>query len=70
MGAPVCLTARSRDELECTAAAIAREGGEAHVIPCDLTDELAIEQLVERAADELGGIAVLVNNAGGRPPRL
>lgn len=65
MGAPVCLSARSRDELEETAATIARDGGEALVIPCDITAEDAAEQLVARAAEELGGIAVLVNNAGG-----
>jgi NADP-dependent 3-hydroxy acid dehydrogenase YdfG len=65
MGAPVCLTARSKDELEETAATISRGGGEALVIPCDITEEDAIEEVVGRAAEELGGIAVLVNNAGG-----
>jgi NAD(P)-dependent dehydrogenase (short-subunit alcohol dehydrogenase family) len=65
MGAPVCLTSRSVDELDETAAAIVEDGGEALVVPCDVTEEGAVEAVVEKAARELGGLAILVNNAGG-----
>jgi 3-oxoacyl-[acyl-carrier protein] reductase len=33
-------------------------------IPCDVTDEASVQELFRRAAAELGGIDVLVNNAG------
>lgn len=64
-GAPVCLAARSADELEETAREIESRGGTALVAPCDLTDEDGVEEMVATAAAELGGIGVLVNNAGG-----
>lgn len=64
-GAPVCLTARSVDELEETATAIEAIGGEALVMPCDVTEDGGIEDLVATAVSELGGLGVLVNNAGG-----
>ncbi|HZE16977.1 MAG TPA: SDR family NAD(P)-dependent oxidoreductase, partial [Mycobacterium sp.] len=33
-------------------------------LPADLTERAAIDQFVERAADLLGGIDVVINNAG------
>ena len=33
-------------------------------IPCDVTDEAAVQRLIDGAVAELGGIDVLVNNAG------
>ncbi len=33
-------------------------------IPCDVTDEASVQNLIAMAAAELGGIDVLVNNAG------
>ena len=33
-------------------------------VPCDVTDEEGVQALFARAADELGGIDVVVNNAG------
>ena len=41
-GATVVLVARSRDRLDETARVIAEMGGEASVVPCDLTDMDAI----------------------------
>ena len=40
-------------------------GGAAHFVAADLSGEAAAEQLVEEAADWLGGLTVLVNNAVG-----
>ncbi|GGM54669.1 SDR family oxidoreductase [Dactylosporangium sucinum] len=33
-------------------------------VPCDVTDQSQVEQLFQTAADHLGGLDVLVNNAG------
>src|SRR5262249_40256355 len=65
LGSPVCLAARSGEELEATAHSIESLGGQVLVHPCDITAEGAIEELVEVAAARLGGLGVLVNNAGG-----
>src|SRR3546814_2070789 len=39
-------------------------GGETHILPCNLGDAGAVDALVGRAAEAMGGINVLVNNAG------
>jgi citronellol/citronellal dehydrogenase len=41
-----------------------RGGGEALLQPTDVRDEAQIVELIEAAADKLGGIDVLINNAG------
>jgi 3-hydroxybutyrate dehydrogenase len=63
-GAQVILSARSRDEIEQTASAIAAQGGRVTAVPCDVTDETAVAALVRSAHAELGRIDILVNNAG------
>jgi NAD(P)-dependent dehydrogenase (short-subunit alcohol dehydrogenase family) len=64
-GASVCLAARSGDELEQTAELVRSAGGQALVVTCDVTDEEQSHELIERAAAEFGGLAILINNAGG-----
>jgi NAD(P)-dependent dehydrogenase (short-subunit alcohol dehydrogenase family) len=64
-GASVALAARSLRDLENAAEEIEQEGGRALAIECDVTDADAIERCVRTTASELGGIDVLVNNAGG-----
>ena len=39
-------------------------GERAHVLACDLSDAGAVDGLPKRAADAMGGVDVLVNNAG------
>jgi len=63
-GARVVLVARSEEGLQDTKAEIESEGGEAHIYPCDLTDLEACDKLIDDVIDDLGGIHVLVNNAG------
>ena len=41
-----------------------RLGGDAIVIPADLSDAAACDRLVPAAVDRLGGLDILVNNAG------
>jgi NADP-dependent 3-hydroxy acid dehydrogenase YdfG len=64
-GANVVLAARREDRL----VEIAEEVESDHdvatlVVPTDITDEAAVENLVERTVEEFDGLDVLVNNAG------
>src|SRR5438552_6511231 len=63
-GAQLALAARSRPALEELAGLINADGGSAIVIPTDVTDADAVEQLAQETVSELGGIDILVNNAG------
>ncbi|MBD0274738.1 MAG: SDR family oxidoreductase [Acetobacteraceae bacterium] len=64
-GAAVSICARSAGPLEETRAEIAAKGVPAHAAGCDLADGPAVLAYVEAAAQALGGIDVLVNNASG-----
>lgn len=64
-GARVCLVARTEADLQETAALVRQAGGEASCVACDVTDDAQVDALVSRAVAELGGLSVLVNNAGG-----
>ena len=64
-GADVALAARREDRLDSIAAAVeSDEDVETLVVPTDVTDEGAVEALVESAADAFGGLDVVVANAG------
>ena len=63
-GARVVLAARTRQELAATAAAIRESGGTALAIPTDVTQDGAVEAMVEQATGELGRVDVLVTAAG------
>ncbi len=54
---------RSRAEAERLAGGIEAAGGRAVVLPADLTDSAAADQLVTAAIDALGPLGLLVNNA-------
>lgn len=54
----------SEAEANAVAAEIEAAGGEAHVLQADVADSAQAVDLVERAAGKLGGLDVLVNNAG------
>ena len=63
-GANVAITYRtSAREAESLVAELAKHGGEALALRCDVTDETSVSEMVKEAASELGGIDVLVNNA-------
>jgi len=65
-GASVLLIARDEKVLR---AAAAQCGDRARAMPLDVTDPSAARQAVERCEQELGGIDVLVNNAGATRAR-
>jgi len=62
--ATVVLAARSRQQLAATAATIRESGGAALAIPTDVTQDAAVEAMVEQAIAELGRVDVLVTAAG------
>ena len=64
-GAAVSICARGAGPLEGTRKEIEAKGVPAHAAPCDLADGPAVLAYVETAAQVLGGVDVLVNNASG-----
>jgi 3-oxoacyl-[acyl-carrier protein] reductase len=60
-GAEVALSGTRTGPLEELAATL---GARAHVLPCNLSDPEAVEALPKQAAAAMGGVDVLVNNAG------
>jgi 3-oxoacyl-[acyl-carrier protein] reductase len=64
LGARVVLCARTRQDLEATAAAISSAGGMAEVAECDVSDLASVEALGKRVERTLGRVDILVNNAG------
>ncbi len=63
-GIDVCVTARTKSEIEKVAEQIRSYGRRAIAVHADVADEQAVRDLVRRALHEFGSIDVLVNNAG------
>jgi NAD(P)-dependent dehydrogenase (short-subunit alcohol dehydrogenase family) len=63
-GATVACVARDQVALDETAALITENGGQAKTYAADLGDADTVKALVDRIAGDLGGIDVLLNNAG------
>jgi NAD(P)-dependent dehydrogenase (short-subunit alcohol dehydrogenase family) len=64
-GADVAVAARSEPDLRTLARDIAGGGRRVEVVPTDVTVREQVDFMVQRTLDELGGLHVLVNNAGG-----
>ncbi|HEY3707063.1 MAG TPA: SDR family oxidoreductase [Terracidiphilus sp.] len=64
MGAHVVLIARNVDQLNQIRDEIAKDGGSASVLACDLTDAAAVAQLGRSIAETHKRCDILVNNAG------
>ena len=64
-GASVSICARDRDALAKTHDEISRLGHSTHSASCDLANRTAVARYISEAANALGGIDVLVNNASG-----
>ncbi|GGR06031.1 SDR family oxidoreductase [Deinococcus ruber] len=63
-GAAVALVARRQDRLDTLAQQITAAGGQAEVIALDLADPAQAEVAVQRTLETLGGLDIVVNNAG------
>jgi NAD(P)-dependent dehydrogenase (short-subunit alcohol dehydrogenase family) len=63
-GARLLLTGRDQARGQAVADRAAAAGAEAHFIPGDMTDSAFCDRLASAAAERLGGLDVLVNNAG------
>jgi 3-oxoacyl-[acyl-carrier protein] reductase len=64
LGATVVLCGRTRGPLQSTADAISQAGGQAEVLPCDVTDLRSLEAAAAHVGDTLRRVDILVNNAG------
>jgi len=64
-GAIVIVHGRDRAQSGEVAHAIVEQGGRAYVVLGDLTDDDAVDRLVDAASQQAGTIDILVNNAGG-----
>jgi 3-oxoacyl-[acyl-carrier protein] reductase len=60
-GATVALSGTRREALDALAGTL---GERCHVLPCDLSDKNAVETLVPDAEKAMGGLDILVANAG------
>ncbi|HEY1191569.1 MAG TPA: SDR family NAD(P)-dependent oxidoreductase [Gemmata sp.] len=63
-GARVALASRSADKLNALADELRAAGGDVTAVPTDLTDPRDRRRLVESAVAALGGLDLLINNAG------
>jgi len=61
-GATVALTGTRQAVLEEVAASLG--GDRVHVLPADLSDAAAADGLVKQAEEAMGGLSILINNAG------
>lgn len=64
-GAAVACVARTREQVEAVAQDIAARGGRAIAIAADVTRQEDVVRIVHQTREALGGLNVLVNNAGG-----
>ncbi len=63
-GANVCVTARTQSQIEKTAEMVRVMGCSALAIAADATDVQAVNEVVESCIASLGGLHLLINNAG------
>ena len=63
-GAHVVATARTRDEVDETAALVEKTGRRALAVTADVSRSADVDVMVERALDHFGKVDILVNNAG------
>ncbi|ACK68692.1 short-chain dehydrogenase/reductase SDR [Gloeothece citriformis PCC 7424] len=68
-GAAIVVSDLNRETAEQVAENINTKGGKAIAVPCDVTDNADLANLVQKALEAFGKITILVNNAGGGGPK-
>jgi 7-alpha-hydroxysteroid dehydrogenase len=68
-GAAVAVTDLHAETAESVAESIRGAGGRAIALACNVTKEDDLVSAVDRTVSELGGLTILVNNAGGGGPK-
>jgi NAD(P)-dependent dehydrogenase (short-subunit alcohol dehydrogenase family) len=63
-GVGVLVAARSQTEVSAVAAELTAQGHRAYAAVCDVTRPESVHALFRSAADRLGGVDILINNAG------
>jgi 2-deoxy-D-gluconate 3-dehydrogenase len=63
-GADVAVAGRTRSDLEDVANEVKTAGARALVCPTDITDEAAVQHMIEATVETFGRIDILVNNSG------
>lgn len=63
-GASVVVSGRRQDKLDETCGQVEARGGRAIAFAGDMGDPKSVAALVEAAADQYGGVDILINNAG------
>lgn len=63
-GAKIVICARDEQELARASRELEERGADVMAIPCDLTDRVQAENMVNQATERFGHIDILVNNAG------
>lgn len=63
-GASVAVAARRRERIEDVAKSINDSGGRAIAVECDVVDPESTERLMARTVEDLGGLDIVVANAG------
>ena len=62
-GVRVLITGRNADKLARARDALAK-GGEVHALAADMSNEADVKRVVDTATEKLGGVDILINNAG------
>jgi 3-oxoacyl-[acyl-carrier protein] reductase len=63
-GVRVLITGRNTDKLDRARQELARTGGEVFAVQADMSKEDDIKRMVDTAKEKLGGVDILINNAG------
>jgi 7-alpha-hydroxysteroid dehydrogenase len=68
-GAAVVVSDLKEETAAAVAEGIKAKGGKALAVACDVTNDQALETMVQKTLDTFGKITILINNAGGGGPK-
>ena len=68
-GADICVTARTEEQINQTAELVRSQNRKAVAVPADAAVASSVEGVVDKTIAELGGVHILINNAGVLLPK-